>query len=533
MSVRDLDVLVVGAGPVGLLLACELARRDVPIRVIDKLPGPTTESRAIVVHARSLEMLERVGVAEEIISCGVRTTAGEFHAGGRTEARVPLDTVDSPYPFTVTLPQTDTERILAERLRNLGVGVERGTELLGFDQDEDGIEATLRLGDGGEQKVGCAFIAGTDGSRSTVRHAVGARLEGAFKGDRFLLADVEAEHDLDRSALHTFFTEGGPLLVFPMRGERTRIIARVPDQAFSREEPTLPEAQEVVDGRTGGIRLRRAHWLTVFEIHHAQVPSYRYGRALLAGDAAHVHSPAAGQGMNTGMQDSFNLAWKLAAVTRGVASPGLLDSYHEERHPIAARVIAQTTRLTAMGTLRRRSEQVIRDHLIHVAAGLAPIRRRMASQTEETDIGYRDSPIVDSLDHHRGGPVPGEAAPDVSGLPGGRSLHGLLSEAVDHTLLWVILDRSELDRDRMRLSAAAFPQPAAVRQVVVAVEGIAGTSADVLIPDPEGLVARRYGVGGRGKLFVIRPDGYVGMRAAIEDATRLRDYLARLYRKSS
>jgi 2-polyprenyl-6-methoxyphenol hydroxylase-like FAD-dependent oxidoreductase len=394
--VRDPDVLVVGAGPVGLLLACELARRDVDVRVVDKLPSPTTESRAIIVHARSLEMLERVGVVKELISTAVRMTGAEFHAGGRTEASISLDTVDSPYPFSVSLPQTDTERILTERLRQLGVEIERAVELVAFEQHDEGVEAGLRLGDGREQTVRCDFIVGTDGSHSTVRSAVGTKLEGTFKGERFLLADVEADYGFHRSAMHMWFTpDEGPLLLFPMRGERTRVMAQLSDPALSKREPTLSETQDIVDRRAKSIRLLQAHWLTVFEIHHAQVPSYRYGRVFLAGDAAHVHSPAGGQGMNTGMQDAFNLGWKLAAAVRGTAAPELLDSYHAERHPVAARVIEQTTRLTEIMTLHHEAERVLRDHLIHLAAGLAPLRREMAKQTEETDISYRGSPIVE------------------------------------------------------------------------------------------------------------------------------------------
>src|SRR5919107_4964937 len=154
--------------------------------------------------------------------------------------------------------------------------------------------------------------------------------------------------------MHFFAPDEGLLLLFPMRGERTRVMAQLTDQALPKGEPTLSEAQEIVDRRAPGIRLLRAHWLTVFEIHHAQVPSYRYGRVFLAGDAAHVHSPFGGQGMHTGMQDAFNLGWKLAIAVHGEAAPGLLDSYHAERHPVAAGVIKQTTRLTALGTVRGR-----------------------------------------------------------------------------------------------------------------------------------------------------------------------------------
>ena len=199
-----------------------------------------------------------------------------------------------------------------------------------------------------------------------------------------------------------------------MLGQRLRVIAEITDGAA---DVTLEGLQRVVDERATGIRLIAARWLTIFEIHHAQVPQYRVGRAFLAGDAAHVHSPAGGQGMNTGMQDAFNLGWKLAAVVTGEADPALLDSYQTERHPVAAQVIEQTTRMTNMGTLDHRMQQLLRNTALHVAGGLPPVRRLVASQLEETDLNYRRSPIV-AGQNRRSGVRPGDSAPDVgnSGL---------------------------------------------------------------------------------------------------------------------
>ena len=179
---EHVSVLVVGAGPVGLVLACELARRGTRIRLIDKRAEPTDESRAILVHARSLELMERIGVVDDLIATGVRTTAMEFHADGQTIARLELDTVDSPFPFSLSTAQTETERVLTERLDALGVSVDRGVELVGFEQDEDQVRARLRRADGREETVGASFLAGTDGSHSAVREIAGTKLEGSFKG---------------------------------------------------------------------------------------------------------------------------------------------------------------------------------------------------------------------------------------------------------------------------------------------------------------------------------------------------------------
>lgn len=512
-------VLIVGAGPVGLVLACELARRDVPIRLIDKRTEPTGESRAIVVHARSLEMMERIGTVDALIASGIPATAATFHADGKTLGRVALDTVDSPYPFSVSTAQTETERVLTERLSELGVVVERGVELVGFEQDDDEVRSTLRRADGTEEKVVSSWIAGTDGSRSTVRAQAGTRLEGSFKGERFLLGDVEAECELDRSSLHTYFVpDAGPLLVFPMLGERLRVIAQV-DDGFGDADPTLAQLQEICDHRAGGgISLTASHWITIFEIHHAQVPAYRHGRAFLAGDAAHVHSPAGGQGMNTGMQDAFNLGWKLALAASGQATPDLLDSYNDERHPVAARVIRQTTLMTNAGTLHHQLARRLRNHAIHLATGLAPIRARLADQTEETDVAYRESAIVASRLAGHGGPRPGDAAPDVAGVE--PALHSAIAAGAGHTVLYLAGPGgapAKVAQDRAEL-----------RHVLVG-DGIDPASFDQVIADPDRLVADRYGFGKQGGLVLVRPDGYVGLRANLGDEDAVSAYLAGIY----
>ncbi len=464
---------MVGAGPVGLVLACELARRDVPVRLIDRLPRPTDESRAIVVHARSLEMLQRVGVIDPLIDAGIQTTAMTIHSDGHELGRLPLDLVDSPFPYSLTLPQTVTEAILTARLEELGGRVERGTELASFEQDGDGVHAILGSG----EVVDASYVVGADGSHSTVRAQMGMKLKGSFEGPTFVLADVDAEYDLERSSMHTFFSGDGVFLLFPLPGDRVRVIAQTTDGG---PEPSLASVQALADARADGIRLTAAHWLATFEVHYGQVPSYRRGRAFLAGDAAHVHSPAGAQGMNTGMQDAFNLGWKLALSLERHAAPSLLDSYDDERRAVAAAVIGHTTALTRVGTMRRRGTRELRNHALQVATGLASVRRRLADQVEETTINYHLSAIVaDDGHHHRGTIRAGDAAPEVT-MEDGRSLHAVLAERTGHTMLHVGDEQPQFEA--------------------------------LLVP-PGGAVAERYGLV-PGATVAIRPDGYLGLVAS-------------------
>src|SRR5271168_3707915 len=389
------DVLVVGAGPVGLVAGCELARRGIRVRVIDTLAQPTEQSRAIAVHARSLDMFDRMGIVDELVSTGIKATAMQMYTGHRKLFRVPFGDVDSAFPFTLTTAQTETERVLGDHLHSLGVTVERGVELVALSQDDHGVHLTLQHEDGSTERVGTSWVIGADGGRSKVRKLVGTKLAGSFVGERFLLGDVDAEHQLDLDSMHTFFAPDGPVVVLPMTDGRMRFLAEVRDVPGTpmNLNPSQEELQAVIDKRIGGIRLLRSHWLTSFEIHHARVPAYRWGRVFLAGDAAHIHSPAGGQGMNTGMQDAFNLAWKLAAVIEGDAGETLLDSYEAERVPVADQVIKFTNLLTKAGTLSGVPRR-IRDVLVRTASHVPAARRTLANNAEEVNIGYSASPIA-------------------------------------------------------------------------------------------------------------------------------------------
>lgn len=479
------QVLIVGAGPVGLVLAIELARRGVAFRIVDQLSAPTTESRAVVVHARSLEMMDALGgsLVDELRATGVVTTGVQFHGAKRTVARFSFDGVDSTHPFSITTPQTETERILTRRLNELGATIERGVQLTGVDQSESGVRVHL-ANEAGTETLEVGWVVGCDGARSTVRHQVGEKLVGSFHGERFLMGDVEADadSDLDRSSMQMYLgAADGPGVVFPMAGTRARVIVEI-DSAGEAPPATLDWLQRVVDERRMGLRLRDPHWLTTFDIHHAQVPRYRVGRVLLAGDAAHVHSPAGGQGMNTGMQDAFNLGWKLALVAGGTLAPTdaewLIDSYQAERHPVAARVITFSTGMTKVGTLDTGPGRFLRDHLLAAMSGLAPARARLAAEIEETGVDYRGGPLGTA-----GGASPRSQVRAGDALP-----------------------------VSLRTTDARAGSPLGVTRVVVAAAHPA---------------ARSLGLGSDGGTVVLRPDGYIGGAFRPSDFAQLDAYTSR------
>jgi 2-polyprenyl-6-methoxyphenol hydroxylase-like FAD-dependent oxidoreductase len=379
----DAEVLVVGAGPVGLTAGCQLARLGVRVRVVDRLAAPTTESRAVAVQARSMEMLAALGVLERLEARGRRIGAMEMLAGERVRMRLDLADAPTPHPYLLDVPQPDTEAVLAERAAELGVAVERGVELTALSQDADGVSLTLS-----GERVRVGWVVGADGGHSTVRHLVGARLEGGFHGQHFAMADVDVATDLSPDTIRMYSHPDGMGILFPLAGERARIMFQATPTGG---DPTLEQIQAWADERMGGrVRVRNPRWLAWFEVHHAQVAQYRYGRVFLGGDAAHVHSPAGAQGMNTGIQDAANLAWKLALVVRHGADPALLDTYHAERHPVGAQVVKSTTLITDIGA-GSGAEALLRNAAMFVLGHSHRIRDLATTNLAELAVHYRDS----------------------------------------------------------------------------------------------------------------------------------------------
>ena len=331
----DVPVLIVGAGPTGLVLALWLTRLGVAVRIIDKTAEPGTTSRALAVQVRTLEFYRQVGIADAVVESGVKIAGVNLWVRGAKAARVPLQNIGeslTPFPFALVFPQDAHERLLIERLDALGVKVERRTELVRFDQHAESVRAVLKRPDGSEEICEAAYLAGCDGAHSTVREALAIGFPGGTYAGLFYVADVEASGPATDFELHVDLDEADLLIVFPMKGKGcVRLVGTV------REEPGSGDRELTFDDVSSRaiehlkLTIAKVNWFSTYRVHHRVAHSFRKGRAFLLGDAAHVHSPVGGQGMNTGIGDAVNLAWKLAAVLNGGAADSLLDTYELER----------------------------------------------------------------------------------------------------------------------------------------------------------------------------------------------------------
>ncbi|MCC9145866.1 MULTISPECIES: FAD-dependent monooxygenase [unclassified Arthrobacter] len=537
----DVDVLIVGAGPTGLALAAQLAAFGASFRIIDRRQTPGTESRAIAIQPRTLEALRPFGISGELVSAGRPARELHLHLPEETLEVDLFDTglEDSAFQQLLFLSQTETERILTQHLLSRRVRIERGAELQDLERldPEDpfaGMEAKIQRMDRGIERIRARYVVGADGAESTVRAKAGMDWRGGAYPETFILADVEIE-GAEPDAVHSYPTEDGFLFLFPLGGTATwRMISIKP--------PHKPANLETLQGLAdtfahGALKVHDPRWISTFRLSHQMAEYFQRGSVFLAGDAAHVHSPVAAQGMNTGIQDALNLGWKLALGARGLASDELVDSYHAERRPVDQEVVSSTDRIFRLATSRNGLKKLPRTKLLPALApkamGWDGLRARLFRTMAQLNVNYRGSSIVESGPSHRpallaSGPQPGDRLPDADVIYQDRERR--LQDLVSMPGFSVLLTGPGWPQDAVPQLHAALPGLAGLLNVQYLTVGSSLiANAPGIIKDVSGLAFHRLGLSSRrAELLVIRPDGYVGYRSSGRDITGAVDYLQRL-----
>ena len=540
------EVIVVGAGPTGLLTAVLLARHGVKVRVFDKNTQQAHESRALAVQARSLELFLSLGLADRFLDRGVIVTGGRMFVDGDSVAEFGFDNIgrtDTPYSSMLVVPQRDTESILNDELQRLGVTVERQVEVTDFEPSAAGVTVHAKGADGAAFEAGAAFLVGADGAHSVVRKTLGLKFAGSAYPQGFLLADCCTDLPLEPDRL-TFFLRGKHFAIcFPLPGgeKRVRIIvsqtvetdAHAPVESQGGTDVPLAEVQAAFCAAVGrGVTLGDSIWSSRYKVHHRGVDRYRVGRVFVAGDAAHIHSPAGGQGMNTGLQDAANLAWKLVLALRGPAgSGGLLDSYHDERWPVGQRVLAYTDRIFSTMTSQSDWISTLRNVLLPRLAGPLMhtefVRAKAFHFISQLGIRYDGGTAVQTGGSSwKGGPAPGRRAPNAA-YARNRDVFGLL---VDYRFHVLALSRQALTPEEIGAlgdGLAALPRPPGIG-LAAHVIAYTSTGPDKRILRAEsGEAFTAYGVSHETPqaLYLVRPDGYVAWRADRLDLPALEAFL--------
>ena len=510
----DTDVLIVGAGPTGLMLANQLGRRGVRTAIIDRHAGPAVETRALGVQARTLEIYAKLGLAARALELGKRGTGANIWADGRKMARIPLGEAGrglTPYPFILILGQDDNERIMGEKLPDWSLAVQWRTELTHLDQQPDHVRATLRQPDGASREVKAQWIAGCDGAHSAVRELNRIEFPGAPYQHVFFVADTVATGSMVADEVNAYLWRDGFHLFFPMRGnDHWRVVGILPHVLRDRADVSFDDVIPSIEGEAGqNLSFSACSWFSTYRISHRAAVHFRDRRCFLLGDAAHIHSPVGAQGMNTGLQDAYNLAWKLALVTAGRADAALLDSYEEERLPIAQRLLNTTDRAFRLVVSDNPVAGVMRTEVVARIAARAmqrPAIQRFAFRVvSQIGIHYRDGPLSLTLENpEHDGPHAGDRFPwlELAFTPGGR-MEDVFAKLDDTRFSLFVIGQS---------APGTLPLGDVLQVHAIGADGAnAPALARAGIPTPS--------------FYLIRPDGHIALCGARVDTAALERYV--------
>lgn len=514
---RMTEVLIVGAGPTGLTLALDLLRRGISVRCLDAAPCATSFSKALAIQARTLELFDKMGIAKDLLAKGLAIRQLNYHTQGYSSPLVFTFANSVPFPYVLILPQNETEAILEDHFVRLGGKVERNVKLI----DVRGKGATLLHENGFQEQIESDWIVGCDGAHSAVRHALNLPFTGAQFHETFFIADVSLETLLPRDRVHAYLNTRGLCLILPLpEADRYRLIFKLSSEQA--KEPMTPDSiQKLLEERAEGysMLLQQMHWSSLFTLTRRIVSQMQIGNVFLAGDAAHIHSPAGGQGLNTSVQDALNLSWKLALVIKGESPKSLLKSYEMERYPVAKSVLTKTTYATYLTLFLQRSMGSLLFKAFNSLLSKTFVRKKISSGLGELDVHYPDSPIVAKTvrDNWWGGPKAGDRAPDVL-LAQDVHLFSYLKD-LRHVLLYFGNRSDPFLDDHIKVQFGKW-----VRLLRVS----PSKTGDDILFDPAKLIYKTYHAK-NGAFYLIRPDGYIAFRSKKGELGALKTYLEKIF----
>ncbi|MEV0219861.1 FAD-dependent oxidoreductase [Streptomyces sp. NPDC050704] len=540
----DAEVLVAGAGPVGLTAAYELVRRGVRVRVVDRADGPARTSRATATHARTLEVYHQMGILPDLLARGQRVENFTMHRKGRVLTSLGTDYSEIPtrFPFTLQVDQVITEEVLRERLSAAGVAVEWGVALESLDNGPDGVVARLRHGHGHghPEETAVAWLIGADGAHSTVRRQLGIELLGE-SSEKWMVADAFIDTELPRDSLHWMHLSRGTILMVPFPDQgKWRLLDT--DDVGDEDRPDVVRARfeaKMSEGLGRPVAVRKLTWMSVFTIRQRMVEHMRSGRCFLAGDAAHVHSPASGQGMNTGIQDAYNLAWKLASVVNGQAAEALLDTYSAERVPVGEILLGSTKTATKLIALRNAAAPVLLPVGMSLLNLLTPVKRGVERKILRGMSGlalhYRSSPLTvpaePSAERGKGAVVePGDRVScSLEVLHAGPGWQAVCEDLVDPRWKLLVFTGPGAPPEAVSRAQEAYGHALRVR-VVRETEATGRDCGPEPLHDPGGLVRSAFAAPATGSSYaLVRPDGHLAARGPLGDGAGLENLFRRVH----
>jgi 2-polyprenyl-6-methoxyphenol hydroxylase-like FAD-dependent oxidoreductase len=509
------DVIIIGAGPTGLALACQLVRYGIDFVIIEQNDGVTAYSKALGVHARTLEIYEQMGLAQQAFDRGTIASTARLLTGGKVRAELDLSNLGAgltAYPYVLFCEQSKNEQLLYEYLQRNGQTVCWQTELESCSQTEEKVTARVKTADGRTQRIEAKYLVGCDGPKSPVRHALGIEFAGSTFDRLFYVADVKIDWNLHHDAFHVCLLQNSLLVFFPLKGEhRYRIVGTFPEE-FAKEEGEVlyAEIQQRIQAEAGfELNVRDVEWFSTYRVHSRYVSNFSAGRCFLAGDAAHVHTPVGAQGMNTGIQDGYNLAWKLAMVLQGKADKTILETYHQERLENAKRLVETTDRIFQFAAGSNWLFAFLRTQVLPSLAplviGIEQVRKLLFPLISQIGINYRHSALSQHPGDDRFKVKAGDRMPYL--LVDGQSIYDKLHQPKFHWLVFADARadlpalKTELDRQDAEIDCHIFPL------------------------DPQ--VAKAFGSIDSFNLL-LRPDNYISFISTEVSSNQVKTYLQKL-----